>query len=173
VFNKAVFRSDMPDFILELVRQRIVNFLLYLLGLKRGYVVGCSTWVIAKYKKQTGAYLWMGEKDDASDDPPEFATIEIGNRQKIPVYNLKILLGEEKLDLLRRQSGPMYRKYSIGADGSTELQKSGKSGVFDFPIVAVRHRNVTVHLELQLWWLQGYLATHAKFLGLDDTENVE
>jgi hypothetical protein len=170
VFNRAEFRSDMPDFILELARKSIVDSLLYLLGLKRGYVRGCNTWVVAKWRKQTGAYLWMGETSNASEEPPEFATVEVGNRQKIPVYNLKVLLGEEKLDLLRRQTGAALRKPMIIEDGSTELRKRG---VFDHPIIAVNHRNVTAHFELQLWWLQGYLATHAKFLGLDDTKNVE
>lgn len=166
VFNKAEFRSDMPDFVLELARKRIVQLMIFLHGRRAGYITAWDNWDDAKHRTQTGAYLWTGE--DGSPDPPEFATIDVSNNgreKKIPVYNLKVLLGQEKLNELRDQLSPALMRARPSEDGSAELKKRG---TFDAPIIAINHRNHTVHLQVQLWWLQGYCAQHGKFLGSDD-----
>ena len=149
--EKAGWRDDMDGFVLELMRRRLVEGLVYLVGLKRGYVVGCVDWEDAIRKPQVGAILWTRRADNegiveveteqVNYGPPEFATLDLGThkKRKIPVHNLRMLLGTEKLQELRGQC---------------------PSGVFDKELVGLRHRNNTVELQLRLWKLQGYLAEY-------------
>src|SRR5277367_874134 len=66
------WRRDMDTFVLDLMRQRIVEGLKYLCGREKGYLQGCSDWEYAKRCKQVGAFLWLGpkggEKVVASDE---------------------------------------------------------------------------------------------------------
>ena len=143
VIGKAQWRADMDDFILELMRRRVVESLIHLGGLKRGYLVGCDGWEDAMAKPQVGMLLWTGRKEGGTQEPPEFATLfktKEGQR-KVPVHNLRTLLGPKKLD---------------------ELRAKFSNGIIDRPLLAVKHKNATVALQLKLWKLQGYLAEYGE-----------
>jgi len=147
--SAAGWRKDMHEFILRLMRRRIVENLAALTNLKRGYVVGCSGWEDALAKPQIGAFLWTGgagEMEEGSDSPPEFATLDvtIGRKEesktkKIPVHNLRRLLGKDKL---------------------AELREALPSGIFKRDVVALKHKQQAVDVEMQLWRLQGFLAEY-------------
>jgi len=145
--SKAAWRTDMHEFVLELLRRRTVEDLVHVIRLKRGYVVGCSGWEDAKAKPQVGAFLWTGGNGDIEmDAPPEFATIKVNTQKnktrKVPVYNLRALLGREKL---------------------AELREKLLNGIFQKELLVLRHKRVTVELEMRLWKLQGYLAEYRDF----------
>lgn len=147
VISKAAWRADMHEFVLELLRRRTVEDLVHVIRLKRGYVVGCSGWEDAKAKPQVGAFLWTGGNGDIEmDAPPEFATLEVNTQKdktrKVPVYNLRALLGGEKL---------------------AELREKLPNGIFQKELLVLRHKRVTVELEMRLWKLQGYLAEYRDF----------
>jgi hypothetical protein len=147
--SAAGWREDMHEFILRLMRRRIVENLVALTNLKRGYVVGCSGWEDALAKPQIGAFLWTGgagEMEEGMDAPPEFATLDttIGRKEesktkKIPVHNLRRLLGKDKL---------------------AELREKLPSGIFKRDVVVLKHKQQTVDVEMQLWRLQGFLAEY-------------
>jgi hypothetical protein len=147
--SAAGWREDMHEFILRLMRRRIVENLVTLTNLKRGYVVGCSEWEDALAKPQIGAFLWTGgagEMEEGVDAPPEFATLDttIGRKEesktkKIPVHNLRRLLGKDKL---------------------AELREKLPSGIFKRDVVVLKHKQQTVDVEMQLWRLQGFLAEY-------------
>lgn len=150
----------MDGFVLELMRRRAVEGLVYLVGLKRGYVVGCVDWEDATRKPQIGAILWtrgtgseeiVAAKDEqVNHGPPEFATLIFGkDKGKVPMHNLRMLLGKEKLQ---------------------ELREKCPSGIFDKELTVLRHRNVTVDLQLRLWKLQGYLAEYKEYIHADSQE---
>lgn len=153
VYGKARWRQDMQDFVPELMRRRIMEGLIHACKLKRGYMVGCADWEAAMQKPQAAAFLWTGEEGSEEVVPPEeFATLDVGSqfhnqvgpqlgkkKRKVPVHNLRTLLGREKLSELRA--------------------KAGKT-LFDKGIVVLKHKKATVELQMQLWRLQGYLAEH-------------
>jgi hypothetical protein len=172
LIRRTRFREDMQDFILEQARRRIVSFLKYLWGSKVAYMSPYDNWDDARtWAKQVGAFFWTGSNPDAANEPPEFATVESSERPhtnkhrpnektgqlkkgKIPVYNLKVLLGEEKMNELRSEC----------SKGTLKALKGKKPSLFDAPIITLKRRRPTTSLELQLWWLQGYLAEHKSFL---------
>lgn len=147
--SAAGWREDMHEFVLRLMRRRIVENLVALANLKRGYVVGCSGWEDALAKPQIGAFLWTGgagEMEEGMDSPPEFATLDVthgrkeeSKTKKIPVHNLRRLLGKEKL---------------------AELQETLPSGIFERDVVVLKHKQQAVDVEMQLWKLQGFLAEY-------------
>jgi hypothetical protein len=147
--STARWRSDMHEFVLNLMRRRIMEALVRVMNRKRGYVVGCSGWEDALAKPQVGAFLWTGgagELYEGLNTPPEFATLDVrtgrneeSKTRKIPVHNLRRLLGKERL---------------------AELQEKSPSGIFEREIVVLRRKTHVVELEMQLWRLQGYLAEY-------------
>jgi hypothetical protein len=151
--NKIRFRADADTFILELMRRRTVEELVHVSSLEKGYIVPCgyekendlSPIDCAKGKKNVGAILWMGKSTAAAtmDDMPEpgeFATVGLpnGRREKMPVHNLKTLLGEKHLTDLRNKT----------------------QGKFGTEVVVLRTKRVTINVQLRLWKLQGYRATY-------------
>jgi hypothetical protein len=157
------WRDDMHTFVLELMRRRVVENLEYLCTRRRGYVVKTESWDEARKKKQIGAFLWIGKGDiDQADggsedaaavtstmlEPGEFATLDIktGNKTKLPVHNLQVLLGQEHVKALRE-------KYS---------------NVFNAEIVVVKDKKATADIILRLWKLQGFLA---KYEGMEESHH--
>jgi hypothetical protein len=145
----AGWRPDMHEFVLDLMRRRLVEDLVSVSNLKKGYMVGCSGWEDALAKPQVGAFLWtggVGELEEGMDIPPEFATLDVtagrkeeGKTKKVPVHNLRCVLGKEKL---------------------AELREKLPSGIFEREIVVLKRRQQTVNVEMQLWRLQGFLAEY-------------
>ncbi|RDL41099.1 uncharacterized protein BP5553_01078 [Venustampulla echinocandica] len=159
LYQKAEFRCDMDTILLERSRRRVCDLLLSLLKLKRGYMTGFKNWDDLKsYSRQAAVVLWIGGDGDAGEAsivPGEFATVlfpssETKMSREIPVHNLSSLLGEEKLDDLRNAASSTKSK---GAD-------ENKGGIFHNPIISIKARNMTTQLQVELWWLQGYLAKH-------------
>lgn len=148
-YSHSKWRPDMGDFVLELMKRRILSSLKHLWALKRGYLVGCTDWDDALAKPQAAALLWLGKLGDESiAGPPEFATLDIGTsasnevqsglgkkKRKVPVFNLEALLGKEKLADLRALAP-------------------------DCELLVLKHKNATVETQSKLWKLQGYLAQH-------------
>lgn len=145
----------METFVLELMRRRCVEHLTDLASMKRGYLVGCVDWEDASSKPSVGAFLWTGgNENDPRDRPADFATLDLGmegglkggerkRKRKVPVYNLRTLLGLEKL---------------------AELREQLPNGLFARDVIAVKHKKMTVELQMQLWKLQGYIANFNQLL---------
>ena len=154
VLREAIWRSDMDSFILELMRRRIVGGLVYVARKNSMYIVPCSDWEDGKAKKQVGVMLWTGRKlieggtvaEDGVQEhfhgPPELSTLEVRGH-KVPVHNLRMLLGKEHLQTLK-----------------------DKCSSFESEVVVLKKRRVTMDIQLRLWKLQGYLAQYRQF---DDT----
>jgi hypothetical protein len=136
----AGWREDMDAFVVELMRRRLVSLLVHINSKKRGYLLGCTGWEDAEQKTQVGAYLWTGgNMDKEGDQPPEFATLWTGvaKSKKTPVHNLRFLLGREKLQ---------------------ELREKCKNGIWDREVIVLKHKQMTVDLQMRLWKLRGLLA---------------
>ncbi|KAF4627781.1 hypothetical protein G7Y89_g10370 [Cudoniella acicularis] len=161
IYNRGEFRVNMDVFLLDLMRRRIFGQLANLRQLTRGYVSGYDNWDEVGRSKQTGMYLWtggVGSELKDQDCPAEFATI--GGVKK-PVHNLRLLLGMEKLQELREKTSWSNRK-------ERREGRLPKESPYSKPIIAVRHKSLTIGLQLRLWWLQGYLAEHKGFLSVQD-----
>ncbi|OTB02602.1 hypothetical protein M426DRAFT_322523 [Hypoxylon sp. CI-4A] len=152
--GKVIWRQDMDTYILDMMRQDIVNDILYLSKLcvedSRYYIVKCYGWDDVQYKHR-GAVLWFGEPDeDAGSDrdrnqPGPFSTFDIQTKDihgdplvtSITVHNIPMLLGAEQAKQVKKEAATLN-------DGSI------------FMLAGRR----TTKLQLKLWRLQGYLADY-------------
>jgi hypothetical protein len=153
----TVWRQDMGPFLLDLQRRRAVDMLLYLSEMCEGeearrYLRPCKTWGDVKEVGTGGCVLWYPIKDDGQSGswpteepgsiPDEYATIDVhGLKQttRLAIHNLIMLLGAEQLDRLR-QNSRIFRDNTLVWLG----------------------RKRTTDVQMRLWKLQGYLATHGQ-----------
>jgi hypothetical protein len=144
VMKNVVWREDMGSLVLELMRRRAVEELVYYARLsedatRNPYVVRCDTWegvLDPAYNGHRGCVLWFGREGE--DGPGSRAIMDIPDvrfGKKIPVHNMRALLGLEYITRLKEEAG-VFRK--------------------GFLFMLARGR--TMDLQLKLWKLQGYLA---------------
>lgn len=144
VIPKIVWRADMHTYLLEEMRSRIVNDLLYLARLRtdsgRTHLVPCASWAsVSRDMPQRGCVLW--QSGAAGVPPGPLATLDVEGasyERAMPVHNLDILLGDEQLARLREED--LFR---------------------DNALVVARKR-LSLDVQLRLWKLQGYLAPPAR-----------
>lgn len=163
--KRIIWREDMDTFVLELLRKKVIDQLIWLVRRSSGYVVrryGGYEQIAESH--QAAAALWLGHVrvtaavSNAAEDTnikgtssPESETALTGSMQPpppyaiadyaggcIPVYNLQTLLGEENL---------------------LHLRNSHK--IYGGEIALIKHRNATVNVQIRLWQLMGYLAKSA------------
>ncbi|KAH8205171.1 hypothetical protein TruAng_000736 [Truncatella angustata] len=139
--GRAVWREDMDVYVLEQMRQQIVQDLMYLSGLcetdGRYYIVKCYGWDDIKFKHK-GAVLWFEGVGEEQVKPGPFATFDVQADGKtdtaVAVHNLPMLLGTELAQKVRTEAAALK-------DGSI------------FMLAGRR----TTDLQLRLWKLQGYM----------------
>jgi hypothetical protein len=150
----------MDTFILSRMRDNIGSALLYVARLNKGYIVPCVDWQDAASKEQSGAVLWLGknlqaeegeaaaEVEEEQEVPPgEFDILHVkGNvmdgKKIVPVFNLRGMLDKEWVERLRDRNLPF--------------------DAFGAKIVVIKKKNVTKDILLDLWRLQGYVATYGE-----------
>ncbi|KAI1390535.1 uncharacterized protein F4822DRAFT_153712 [Hypoxylon trugodes] len=151
--NKVVWREDMDSYILQIMRQDIVNDILYLSRLctegGRYYIVKCYGWDDVKFKHK-GAVLWFGPEgnEDSSNVPGQFATCETQKTgiqgetvyMSLAVHNMPMLLGEDEASRIQKEAGALK-------DG-TLFMLAGRR---------------TTKLQMKLWKLQGYMADYSGY----------
>jgi hypothetical protein len=137
IISKLVWRPDMHEYVLDDMRRRAVDDLLYLARLDREHLVPCARWEdINKNVTQRGCVLWHSAAGGEPPGPMAALDIEGASYERsLPVHNLDVLLGPTQLARLKE-----------GAD----LFK-------DNALVLVR-KKMSLRLQMQLWKLQGYLA---------------
>ncbi|PQE18179.1 esterase protein [Rutstroemia sp. NJR-2017a BBW] len=158
--ENAIWRADMDTFILSRMRENIGSALLYVARLKKGYIVPCTDWQDAASKEQSGAVLWLGknlqaeggeaaaEVEEEQEVPPgEFDILHVkGNamdgKKIVPVFNLRGMLDKEWVERLRDRNLPF--------------------DAFGAKIVVIKKKNTTKDILLDLWRLQGYVATYGE-----------
>jgi len=156
--GEIVWREDMADFVLGILRKRVVQDLKYLAS-RPGFVVACKSWRNVQRNTQVGAVLWVGEQaaGDESEDksenirmdadastthdkgevqaPPKYA-MYLYRGHHIPIYNLTTILGSAKVSSLRESNPAHYGR----------------------KIAVIKQKNSTLRLQLELWRLLGYCA---------------
>ncbi|KAK0636365.1 hypothetical protein B0T17DRAFT_518936 [Bombardia bombarda] len=173
--NTAVWREDMDTRILELMRRRVVDHLLFIANLRSRdttdgdnfarHVVSLDSWDAVSAYKHRGCLIFLGHCTGAdyidgeggaaaaagapsTSGPAEMLNAPPATRQaivnvvdngqfnkKVPAYDLRLLLGEEHLDRLRREC-PHLRRSSL------------------FLLCGRR----TNPLQMRLWRLDGYMS---------------
>ncbi|KAI0471003.1 hypothetical protein GGR56DRAFT_125113 [Xylariaceae sp. FL0804] len=157
---RAVWRQDMDEAVLRLMRRAVADQLLYLARLcadgTRFYLVRCHGWDDVRFKIK-GAVLWFGKPEEArseEEQPGQFATFDVpvsgsdtgsgsGEEQPSPtmtsvlVHNMPWLLGPE-----------------LAARVKAEAAVLREGDIF----MLARRR--TAGMQQQLWALQGYLADY-------------
>lgn len=147
VMKHVVWREDMGSLVLELMRRRIVEELIYYAQLsedaaRNAYVVRCDTWEDVKdpqYNGHRGCVLWFGEGQGGPGPRAIMDIPDVRFGRKIPVHNMQALLGPEHIARLKEEAGVLRE---------------------GFLFMLVRKR--TMELQLKLWKLQGYLAHPSK-----------
>ncbi|KAL9104211.1 MAG: hypothetical protein Q9163_000811 [Psora crenata] len=170
--NEIVWREDMAEFTLELLRKRVVRGLERVIGeWKGGYVAACERWEMVERKQQISACLWLGSllrfedraqggkaqagvfggeecenavgRKGGNEGPPPYAMVMYRGKH-IPVYNLQTLIGQKQLEGLREKFPKVLGK----------------------ELAVVRRKKLTVQLQMNLWTLMGYLAESEHSEGL-------
>ncbi|KAI1493252.1 hypothetical protein F5X96DRAFT_666903 [Biscogniauxia mediterranea] len=139
--RKAVWREDMADFMLGLMRDDICGFIRHLaklsfyMGPKRiteRHIVPFTNWDTLRVSIQ-GAVLWFGENEEAVDsngprEPPgPFATYDVKTgaiQETILVHNMPLLLGSELAEKVRTESEGMkdHTMFYLAGVDTTRLQ---------------------------------------------------
>lgn len=154
VVLRAIWRSDMDTFLLELMRRRTAELLIYLCTKDKKYIRECESWERVEYSAQVGCVLWMGQKialgeegtqelEQGQEIPPgefEIKRIGPGGRKAVPVFNLRTMMGKQWVEKMREGNG-----------------------IFKNQILVVKHKNATKEIQMKLWKLQGYVATYGGF----------
>ncbi|KAK3308275.1 uncharacterized protein B0T15DRAFT_524031 [Chaetomium strumarium] len=144
----ANWHSEMDVVVLELIRRRVFDALLYFAKKSgeedRKYIVKCERWNDTKALKHRGCLLFLGQPEGATPEstpqyvPPRLSVMDVGPVKygsKLAVHNLRVLLGEERIARLRQES---------------ELLSGGS--------LFLLGRQATVKLQMLLWKLQGYMS---------------
>ncbi|KAL6715697.1 hypothetical protein ACLMJK_006658 [Lecanora helva] len=140
-----VWREDMADFVLDLLRKNLVKDAEYLASRKAGYICACRDYDDVGVFAQLAAVLWLGPRaEDAkgSQGPPPYAMHHFRGRY-IPCFNMVTLLGQAHLSGLRE---------------SHPIEFAGELAV-------VKSKRMTTRFQLELWNTLGFLAQQS-------TENI-
>jgi hypothetical protein len=149
--KNAVWREDMDELVLRLMRERVVRELAYLAQLSkdgaRGYVVPLESWEAAR-RYESGCILWdssnentdgtIGAEADANESALDAGVAALADcsayKGKLPIFDVRYLLGGEQWDKLRNE---------------TELLLGSK--------VFWLGRQRSLGVQLLLWKLHGYI----------------
>ena len=169
VINHTSWRTDMEDFVLELMRRRVVEGLVYLVQRKRGYVAGCVDWEDAKMTgRQQAVILWTGCRTagverqvlsgtDAADESAQMVFSEDGSTEHYPDKDdppgfATLTIGKDKPHMV-----PVHNLLMLlGPKHLEDLRR--KCPIFEKEVLLVRNKKITVDVQLKLWKLQGYVA---------------
>jgi hypothetical protein len=139
--TKSVWREGMQDVVLGVMRDEIIHEL-GLVGLperlRLGYLSPLTSLADVKDVVERGCVLWWGDDMAVGDTPGKYATLDLEGvlyGAKVPVHNLRVLLGDEHLEKLRGQCA-FFREHGM----------------------AMLRRRVTLKTQLKLWRLQGYVS---------------
>ncbi|KAG8526863.1 uncharacterized protein KY384_008292 [Bacidia gigantensis] len=148
---KTVWREDMADFCLRLMRREIVESIEKLAArTSRIYFVPCLDWVDVSKKPNVAAVLWLGNSrakgvdgeeleatggERGGQHPPPYAMATYKGKY-VPIYNLEVLLGSDLVEKLKRTL----------------------PNVMSESLAVVKGKNLTVNLQMQLWKLTGYVS---------------
>lgn len=143
VMKHLVWREDMGALVLELMRRRVVDELVYYAQLsedatRNSYVVRCDTWADIKddkYNGHRGCVLWFGEGGDGPGPRAIMDIPDVRFGRKIPVHDMHALLGPGHIARLKEEAD-----------------------VFREGFLFMVSRTRTMGVQLKLWKLQGYLA---------------
>jgi hypothetical protein len=177
--RKAVFRPDMGDVLLSMLRQTAVDALITRSARTvpplDKYVEHVASWDEIKHVQRRGCILLLRGVHDSrhpettladggvdNDEVPlsEYATVDVGGvsyGSKMPVYDLNWLFGVDEVARLRAMAPTMF-----GNDGhqrSTQHQRQPNDRqIASIYVLKTWRSHSMVNLHLLLWRLQGYLA---------------
>ncbi|CEI65926.1 unnamed protein product [Fusarium venenatum] len=143
--GKRVFRPDMSDLLLKMMRRQAVDALIARSSSKRDgkepykFIMPVGSWEEAAQSVAGGAVLYI--PTEPMEDMNNYATLDVQNANyggKIAVHDLVFLLGESEVERLRTEAKEFQGQ---------EL------------MILKNHRSESMRsLFLLLWRLQGYLA---------------
>ncbi|KAI4203962.1 MAG: hypothetical protein LQ348_001345 [Seirophora lacunosa] len=140
--DNIVWREDMDEFVLDLMRRKVFRLLGYLSSRPAAYITACHKYQDIQKKHQPGAVLWLGnpngDENTKEEPPPPYAMVKYRSAGNIPVYNLPMLLGPYFLDQLR---------------GSKEL--------FGGALVVIKQKRNSLESLMHLWKMMGYITSDA------------
>ncbi|WZH47579.1 uncharacterized protein QYS62_008735 [Fusarium acuminatum] len=141
--NQKVFRPDMGDVLLKMLRRLAVDTLITRSdreGKKPDMFINpVKSWEEAKKHVGRGSILYIPKED--MQDVNSYATLDVEGANyasKVAVHDLRYLLGEEELERLRSKSNA-FSDHNI--------------------LILTHHKSLSMRkLHMLLWKLQGYLA---------------
>lgn len=176
--RKAVFRPDMGDVLLSMMRQTAVDALITRCTRTAPpldkFVEPVVSWDEIKDVKRRGCVLLLrgdhdscraettpvdGEVDDGAVPLSEYATVDLDGASygsKMPVYDLNWLFGVDEVARLRAMAPTMF-----GKDRHQRLpqqQQQPDKQTASIYVLKTWRTHSMVNLHLLLWRLQGYLA---------------
>jgi hypothetical protein len=180
--KNVIWRDDMDEFVLDLMRRRITAELLQLSKVSESgwsqYLTPCAAWDDIKRLKHTrGCILWYsptgndldspaeGPKSSSKDTDPELANHASSDEITASYGSDERISGEfTTLDLEGVKYWPKIPVYNLGyLLGEQYLQqlREGSSIIGGSSLVMLARRR-TVPTQMRLWKLQGYLALYGE-----------
>lgn len=147
-FRRAVWRSDLSDVILGMMRRTVTDALiarvLSVHGDKQKFVEPVRNWEALGHVQYRQSVLWLPREDGSEGASPkasEYATVDVDNvayYRKMPVHNLSWMLGSDEVARLK-ESAPVFAEHEI---------------------LVLKHwgGHSMLRLQLLLWRMHGYLA---------------
>lgn len=170
--KKAVWREDMDEFLLDLMRRRAVEDLLYLSELcereDRKYLIQCETWEDIKRHDHCGCVLWLGGRDPPvlENEPPD-PHVPQNQPSDLPVpedepSDPPVRSGPGRFATMDMEGGRYPSKIAVhnlrellGDEHLNHLREG--SAILRGGELFVLRRRRTIELQLKLWKLQGYI----------------
>lgn len=138
-FQKTCFRSDMAKFVLTLKRRRVNEALILVTSKFRGYITKFNPTKSLKTSQVT-AILLLGPPPTAECESQvisekEFRTYMQKSPVDVPIFDLRVLLGDEMLQRLRNSDPKRWNS----------------------EVLTIKNKNYSQPLLTRLWELEGYL----------------
>ncbi|KAI9838529.1 MAG: hypothetical protein M1819_004837 [Sarea resinae] len=176
--STLVYRDDMPAFVAELLRKKVVAKLAYLARRRGGYLTvvrsssthgdeeeegeGEERWSEVRRHRQLGAVLWLGNPPSSPSaspvptpthpsSPPPFSTISYLRRSSSPDVHL-----------------PVYNLLALLGPSHLSQIRASSPELSDAHTVVLRAKKATLETRMLLWKLVGYLSAGSGRDSMDD-----
>ena len=172
--DELVFREDMADYVLSLLRNNVVRRLAYLGARTAGYISRCDGWDYIDKHHQVAAVLWLGEPRTGAKAVGKELDEKVGGPRSSALPATEVL-GEVTADdsAALREEGPPpyamvhYKGRYVPAYNLPSLLRQKDLGRLETEcehmrgsMAILKHKHATVEVQMALWKLMGYLAPY-------------
>jgi len=170
--NQIRWRSDMQDFVLKLLRKRIVEELVNIFKRERGHLAYANDWNTVVKIKQMGAILWVGSPQAAGpsvsdSEGNEQKPLEKGNEETKTRQNTNpAAIDADGPGFFATVSNPpfwtekrpLHNLVKLLGQEEIDNLRAQIPSIARTEFTVLKNKPKALKVQLMLWKLQGYLA---------------